>query len=123
VLVVFAAGVEVGYMKAGFNYKFGEGYYRSFGQGGMHPAGLVPGDVGQAHGVTGTIVNINTTGFVIAERDNTEKVVRISDDTIVRVLRGTIPASNLKVGDSVVVLGDPNANAEIEAKLIRVIPQ
>lgn len=120
ILVVFAAGTEVGYMKAGFSYKFGESYYRSFGQGAPHPLGLVPGDVGGAHGFTGKIVSKGASGMIIADRDNTEKVFRFDDDTVVRRDRTTLATSDLKVGDTVVVIGDPDDNSEIDAKFIRI---
>ena len=122
VLVVFAIGMEVGYMKAEFSYKFGEGYYRAFGPEGAHPIGFVPGDVGDAHGVNGTIVSVTLPTITIAATDNTEKVVRIGNDTIIRELRSTIVSSDLKVGDTIVILGNPYDEDEIEAKFIRVIP-
>ncbi len=121
-LGVFAIGMEVGYMKAGFSYKFGESYYRSFGEEGAHPMGLVPGDVSDAHGVNGTIVSVSLPTLVIADQDQTEKVVKIGDDTIIRELRGTIAPSDLKVGDSIVILGNPDSDSDIDAKFIRVIP-
>ena len=122
VLVVFAIGMEVGYMKAGFSYRFGDSYYRSFGESGPHPMGLVPGDVSDAHGVNGTIVSVTLPTLIIADSDHTEKVVRIDDDTVIRELRNTITSSDLSVGDTIVIIGNPNPDSEIEAKFIRVLP-
>lgn len=123
VLVIFAVGMEVGYMKAGFSYKFGESYYRSFGQDGAHPMGFVPGDVSDAHGVSGTIISIGANGLVIADQDKTEKAVVIGDDTVVRELRGTITPADLKIGDFIVIIGNPDDDTgDIDAKFIRVLP-
>lgn len=122
-LLVFSAGMEVGFMKASFNYHFGESYYRSFGpENSAHDVGLIPNDIGDAHGAAGKIVSINLPTLVMTTADNTEKIIRLDDDTVIREMRDTIPASNLKTSDFIVVIGSPNAGAEVEAKFIRVMP-
>ena len=54
--------------------------------------------------------------------ENTEKVVRIESDTVIRKLRDTIQLSDLQVGDMIVAIGSPGDNGEIDAKLIRDLP-
>jgi len=122
-LLIFFAGIEVGYMKASFSYGFGESYYRSFGPDSNHRGfGMLPSDISGAHGVSGKIISITLPRMVLADNDNTEKTVLIDDDTVVRELRGTITPADLKVSDYVIVIGSPDASAEIEAKFIRVLP-
>ena len=122
VVLVFAVGVEVGYVKAGFSSKLGDNYYNSFGEGAAHPMGFVPGDVSDAHGVSGKIISISAGGLVIADQDQTEKAVLFDDDTVVRRERATITTADLKVGDFIVIIGEPDESADIEAKFIRVLP-
>ena len=122
IIVIFAIGMEIGYIKAGFSYKFGDNYYRSFGKDGVHPLGLIPGDVGSAHGLSGTIISTDGTNLVIEDRDNTEKDVSINDDTVIREFRNIIKPADLKNGDFIVVIGNPDESAHVEAKFIRVLP-
>lgn len=121
--VIFTLGMQVGFMKASFNYRGGENYYRAFGPAGdRHTIGLLQGGVSEAHGLAGTIISINLPLIVVADRDNTEKVITVSDDTVLRKFRNVITAAELQTGDAILVLGEPNDGAQVEAKFIRVMP-
>ncbi len=122
ILVVFQAGMMVGYHKAGSSYRFGENYYREFE--GHHPKMIgMPGEnFPDAHGAIGKIVSITLPTIVIADPNNIEKVVLLKDETLIRHFRETINAANLKADDFIVVIGTPNEQGEIEAKLIRLLP-
>jgi hypothetical protein len=123
VLFIFQAGVAVGYRKAAFAFRFGDNYYRAFGDHGPRLFQVpVSGGFIEAHGAAGRVVSINLPTFVMADRDNLEKVVLISDDTIVRRLDETVQPSDLLIDDFAVVLGSPNEDSQIEAKLIRIFP-
>lgn len=122
-VLIFTLGMQVGFMKASFSFQHGDNYYHSFGpMMGPHQLGFVPNDVSEAHGVSGTIVNIELPKFVVADRDNTEKTVQVDTGTVIRALRSTLTSSDLKTGDFVIVIGEPDQNAEIDAKFIRVMP-
>ncbi len=122
-LVIFQAGIFIGYRKASFSYHFGDNYYRAFGQRGPRPFEVpIRGGFIEAHGATGKIISVNLPTFVVTGSDNIEKVILIQDDTKIRYLDATITPQTLKVSDMVVVIGSPNENSQIEAKLIRVIP-
>jgi len=122
-LLVFSAGMEVGFMKASFNYRFGEKYYGTFGPRPIHAGvGFIPNDISDSHGVSGRIVSITMPRFVVADKDNTEKIVRLGDDTVIRRLRDSITGASLEVGEDVIVIGTPNEDSEIEAKFIRIVP-
>ena len=123
-LLIFQAGMFVGYRKAAFTYRFGDNYYRAFGnagpgerffasRGGPFPGGLIEG-----HGVAGKIVSINLPTFVVTGPDDIEKVILIGDGTRIRRFDTTLSSSDLKVDDFTVILGSPNDNSQIEAKLI-----
>ncbi len=134
VLLIFQAGMFVGYMKASFSYKWGDNYYRAFGGGPERgffterlpkPFNEMPmphGGFSEAHGVIGKILKINLPTLVIQGQDKVEKVVLIKDDTSIMKFKDTIKASELKVDDLVTVVGSPNDESQIEAKLIRLIP-
>ncbi len=121
-LLIFQAGIFVGFRKAEFAEHFGENYYRAFGPSRDQAGGFFREDIAGGHGASGKIVKINLPTFVVSGPDNTEKVILITDDTLVRRLRDQISATDIKVDDFAVVLGAPNAQGQIVAKLIRLLP-
>ena len=123
-LMIFSVGMEVGYMKASFSYRFGDSYYKTFGAGNTHiNSAIIPGGLSDAHGVSGKIVSLNLPNMIVADKDNTEKSVQLEKETVIRELRNTIQSSGLKTGDFVIVIGEPNEGSAIDAKFIRVIPE
>jgi hypothetical protein len=122
---VFGAGLLVGGMKANFSYRWAENYHRNFGgpEGGfMVNIRTSPpnGEFIQGHGVFGEIIQIGDVDFVIKGQDNVEKVIVFAKDTTITSGRRTIAKTDLKVGEQVVVIGSPNEQGQIEARLIRV---
>ena len=124
VLVIFQAGIVAGYHKAKFGARFGDNFERNFigsrggGFGGRFPVPDMPG----GHGAVGKIVSISLPQMVVAGPDNLEKTVLVSTSTMTRKFRDEISVDQLKVSDFVVVLGNPDNDGMIEAKLIRVMP-
>ena len=60
--------------------------------------------------------------FTIEDRDGTEKIVRTDASTTLREARTTKPVTELREGDMVVIIGTPNDEGEVLAKLIRLMP-
>lgn len=123
VLGIFQAGIFVGYRKAAFSYSLGDRYYRAFdhnNQKGPNP--FDDKELLGGNGAVGAIIRVNLPTFVVSTPDNVEKIVRINDATLIRQFKDTASTTNLQVGQHVVVLGSPNTQAEIEAKLIRLLP-
>ncbi len=125
VLVIFRAGMVAGYHRAHFSGQFGDNFSRNFmgpREGGFMKEFSDNHMLPDGHGAVGEIVSLVPPVLVISEKDNIEKTVVVSTSTEVRKFRDTIQLSDLKVGDFVVVLGNPNTNGQIEAKLIRNVP-
>lgn len=122
-LLVFQAGIFVGYRKASFAYRFGDNYYRAFGgRHGMEFRVPIRGDFFAAHGVTGKVISINLPTLVVAGPENMEKIILITDDTLIRRFDAAVQPSEIKLGDFIVVIGSPDENSQIEARLIRIAP-
>jgi|SRR3989344_4521504 len=122
-LVIFQAGVFVGYHKAAFSYRWGDNYYRTFGEPQKRFGREFPrGGFSDAHGATGKIIKIDLPTFVVQGQDNIEKIVVIKNDTAIRRSRNAAQQTDLKIDDFVVVIGSPNDQGQIEAKLIRLMP-
>ncbi len=123
-LFIFQAGVFVGFHKASFDRDWGENYSRNFGfthRGGMM-GGFSPENFPNAHGAVGKIIKITLPNIIVLDKDNTEKVVVINDDTEINKMHDVISKDQLALDDFVVVIGSPNSSGQIEAKFIRVLP-
>ncbi len=122
-LLIFQGGVFVGYHKAGFSYRLGDNYHRTFGgEHGEFSVGISPGDFTDAHGSVGKIIKIDLPTFVLEGQDGVEKIISVNDDTVIRQFRETLKPADLKISDFVVVIGSPNAQGQIESRLIRLMP-
>ena len=121
-LVIFQAGIFVGYRRAAFSYGWGERYYDTFvGRGG--PMGMPAFDRElNSNGTVGKIVTMSLPTIFISGTDNAERQVVLTDDTQIRRFRDALIPKDLSVGELVVVIGEPNQKGQIEATLIRVLP-
>jgi hypothetical protein len=120
-LLIFSAGITVGFRKASFGRAWGENYERNFGMMPNRP--ILGGDnFPNAHGAIGKIIKIELPTIIVQDKDNTEKVILIGSDTKIQEMTANISASNLSVDDFVVIIGNPDDKGQIEAKFIRVMP-
>ena len=135
VFAIFEAGVIVGIKNGEYAYRWQKHYEQNFGG----PRGRVPFD-GQrpspmqglrhiagstmmaAHGISGTILKIDGQTIVMQGRDEVEKIIQLGTLSLIKRLRDTIQVSDLKVGDTIVVIGNPNDAGQVDAKFIRVMP-
>ena len=124
---VFNLGVFVGAKRADFSFRWAEEYHRNFGgpQGGFF--GNFMGsdrEFANANGSFGQIIKIDNNILTVKDNDgdNTEKTILVGDKTIIILQRKNIKLSDLKIGDNIVVVGEPNNDGQIQAELIRVMP-
>ena len=61
--------------------------------------------------------------IAVAGENDAEKIVVLKNDTIIKRFRETISQNDLKIDDNIVVIGSPNEQGQIEAKLIRIMPK
>jgi hypothetical protein len=120
-LVIFKAGVYVGYRKAGFSRGLGDSYFRNFG--GSPRGGMMRDDIPGGHGVTGKVIKVTPTSLIVEGSDNIEKIITINSETLVRKFRDTASTTALQVNDNVIVIGTPGSNGDVTARLIRILPQ
>jgi len=126
--LIFKAGMFIGAMKAGFSYRWAESYHKNFAGpragffGDWRKFPPFPGDFIEGHGTFGEIIKIEGNDLVVKGRENIEKIVLVNEKTAIKSGFKDIKISDLKVGDMIVVIGSPNEQGQIEAKLIRVFP-
>ena len=122
-ILIFSAGISVGFHKASFGRAWGENYERNFGlMPPNHDLGFGEENFPNANGAVGKIIKIELPTIIVADKDNTEKVVLIKDDTKIEKMKMEIKSSDLAIDDFVVVIGSPNDKGQIEAKFIRIMP-
>jgi len=127
VLFVLSVGIWIGGERAKFSYKWADNYHKNFGgprEGFFGEVRKFPNDdFMSGHGEFGTIVKISGSEIVMRGKDNMEKVVLIKDDTVIKNQKEDIKKGDLKANDFVVVIGLPNESGQIEAKMIRLLPE
>lgn len=124
-ILIFSAGVSVGFQKASFGRAWGENYERNFGMiGGMMQGrpGLRGENFPNAHGAVGKIIKVELPTIIVQDKDNTEKVILIGNDIKIQKAKNDMKNTDLKINDFVVVIGSPNDQGQIEAKFIRIMP-
>lgn len=124
-LLVFSAGVKVGTLKARYSYRWAENYHRNFagprgGFLGSFRQGFKDRDFINAYGTVGSIIKIDGNTIIVKGKDDVEKTVLVSEKTTITAHRESLKADDLKVDDQIVIIGTPNEQGQIEAKLIRV---
>lgn len=122
VLCILFVGMNIGEHRARFAGQFGDNFEKNFmgSRGGMMGSfnERLPG----GHGAVGEIISINLPQIIINGPDNLEKTIIVSTSTTIRQFQENIKDTNLKVGDFVTVIGNPNDSGQVEAKLIRIMP-
>jgi hypothetical protein len=122
---IFSLGVFVGHEKGRFSRAWGENYYRNImGPGG---AGMGMMDFNRpgfnARGGLGQIIKIDGNSLIIKDQANVEKTLLITDKTAIIKNNQNIKATDLKIDDKIMIIGQPNDQGQIEPKLIRVLPE
>lgn len=128
VFFIFQAGMLAGYRKASFGRNWGENYERNFGP--VHRVQMMGGQMGDfrnlpnANGAIGKIIKIELPNLIVLDdKDQTEKIIIVNDDTEIRRMREVLKKEDLKIDEHIIVVGSPNSSGQIEAKLIRLIPE
>ncbi|MEI8174754.1 MAG: hypothetical protein WCG28_02265 [bacterium] len=119
--LIFSIGVSVGFHKASFGRAWGDNYERNFG---MMPSrqGFGKDNFPNSHGAIGKIIKIELPTIIVQDKDNTEKVILIKNDTEIQKMKTNIQTTDLSINDFIVVIGTPDSQGQIEAKFIRVMP-
>ncbi len=120
---VFQAGVMVGFRKASFSHNWGNNYERNFGPNRQIPRFIDEGrGMMNAHGAVGRIIKVESPNIIVLDKDQTEKIVKINEDTSILERKEKVDKNILAVDQFVIVIGNPNDTGQIEAKLIRIMP-
>lgn len=131
-LIIFKVGMFVGFKKAEFSCQWMKHYIPNF----VRPQSNNKSDwmmefneknTLKSHGTFGKIINLNINNdknceLIVKEENDGEKIVLIKNDTLIEKMKKNIKPTDLNINDFIVVIGENNENGQIEAKLIRIIP-
>lgn len=123
---IFQLGMFVGMERSDFADNWQQGYLQSIASNTNEP-GMFEDDgavrtMRTSNGVVGQIIYMNGSLWTVRDLDAFEKVVRVVPHTIIMKDNFHLSVADVHVDDPVVVLGTPNRLAQLEARLIRVLP-
>lgn len=114
-VIIFQTGITIGERRSDFAHRFGDNFERNF-------RGPDKGMLLGGHGAVGEIISLALPQVLVSGPDNLEKTVIIGPETVIREFQTERTAKDLEVGGHIVVLGEPNSEGQINAKLIRLLP-
>jgi hypothetical protein len=121
-IFIFSLGILVGHEKERFSRNWGENYYRNImGPGRPGMMGFDRPNI-NPHSGLGQIIKIEGNSLIVKDQSNVEKTILVNDQTTIIKNFQNIKLSDLKIDDQIIVIGGPNNQGQIEAKLIRVMP-
>jgi len=122
ILLIFSAGMAVGYERASFGKDWDTNYY---GNMNRFQRAMVPFEHGDdnlnSHGAIGNISSINLPTFMVNGPHQAEQIIMVGSSTIVRLMRSPATTGDLKSGQQVIVIGAPDQEGRIRATFIRIV--
>jgi len=121
----FSLGVNVGERKARHMNGWAENYGRMFPSRGDFPGDMpfAPPPMPGSHGVFGKVLSVTGQAIVVQGQDGVEQNVLVTSSTDIRIGRDQAKVSDIKPDADASVFGAPNDKGQIEARLIRLMPQ
>ncbi len=123
----FKIGEEVGNHRANFTKNYGEKYSNNFGSNrderdSRYGFGMMNGNFRSVHGAIGKVLAVSSSTITMLDNnDNVEKSILVDSNTIIRNGRDNASSTSLVADNFIMVVGSPNENGQIIAKLIRVM--
>jgi len=127
ILFSFGLGFKLGTKKALLSSYWFRDYQRMFlgpaKRSPFNPFHFFEDDLINHFGVFGKVVknDISNSQIIIKDNNNLEKIIKITQDTMIFKFREKIDQSQIKEGERLMVISSFEDN-EIKAKLIRVFP-
>lgn len=122
-VVIFEAGVAVGYHRAAFSYHWNAGFMgddrdpRAFFAVFQHGP-----DEPNPHGTIGQVVSVHLPELLVKGPNTPEQLVIVGPGTQVRRFRSDGTSTDIAAGQQVIVVGDPDDKGQIQASFVRILP-
>ncbi|MEI6305029.1 MAG: hypothetical protein WCP09_03390 [Candidatus Taylorbacteria bacterium] len=122
-LVIFQAGIFVGYRNAAFSISWDKAHYgnardpRSI----FAPFGRDADDM-NPHGAIGEVISVKLPLVMVKGPSGNEAIILIGSTTSIRSMRNQASTSDIRIGEQLVTVGTPDDQGQIHATLIRIMP-
>lgn len=115
-LLIFHAGIAYG--ERHVFHRMSEAYHGPIPEFGFLTHNFIP----QGHGAVGVITAITLPTFSVQTRDGEVETVTVASSTMVRGFNPNMTITDLRVGQHVTILGEPENNSEqFTARFIHII--
>lgn len=120
-LGAFQVGMMVGFRKATYAFRWGDRYHQMFAgpQNGFLDDFRGKGYM-DAHGLFGSVMKVDQDVMLLRDKDDQEKMVLSTPDTLVRRGMDRMPFQQIPVNARVVVIGEPDPMGRVMARFIRL---
>lgn len=124
ILIIFQAGFIVGFHKATFSFNWDKNYLSNLNDPRSVMASFMQdNDDVNPHGAVGEIISINMPSILVRRSGGAEEIINIGTTTVIRNLRQIASSSALTLHKQVIVIGEANTSGQIDATLIRILPE
>ena len=123
-MIIFSGGMIVGFFKGEFSEKWDRNYMGVMG-GPRSPFSTFSDTDGRApspHGTAGQVISFNNNQLVIKGPGDTENVVTISPQTVIRELHRQGTTTEILAGSWVTAIGSPDESGRLVATFVRIMP-
>jgi len=122
VVLIFEAGVAVGYHRAQFSERWSAGFARdSRDPGSFFAVFQHDPDEPNPHGTIGQVVSVHMPEVLVKGQSSPEQIVIVGPRTQVRLFRGNGTSTDIQSGQQVIVIGEPDDQGQIQASFIRIL--
>ena len=124
VLIVFSAGMAVGFLKGQFSERWDRNYMNTMG-GPRSPFSAFSDTDDRAptpHGTAGIVISFSNDQIAVKGPNGTESVIMISPETIIRQMHQLATTTDIKSGSWITAIGHPDESGHLVASFIRIMP-
>ncbi len=124
VLLFFSGGMAVGFVKGQFSDRR-DGHYMDVMGGRQSPLSSFSDTDVRApspHGMVGQVISVNKSQLIVKGQNDTEYVVIMNPQTVVRQFRSQGTTTNIAVGSWITAIGSPDESGRLVASFLRIIP-
>ncbi|MEI6396607.1 MAG: hypothetical protein WCO48_00835 [Candidatus Taylorbacteria bacterium] len=123
-LVIFSAGVTIGFIKGEFSERWDKNYMGMMGgpRSPFQTFSDIDNRAPSPHGTAGQVISSGNGQIVVRGPGEMEYIVIVSPQTIIRQLRQQGTTTDVVVGSWITAIGSPDETGRLVASFIRIMP-
>ncbi len=120
-MVIFSAGVAVGFLKGEFSERW-DRHYMEVMSGPVSPFYDIGNRAPSPHGTAGQVMSSAGGQLLVKGQSDTEYVVIVSPQTVIRQIHNQGTTTDIQVGSWITAIGSPDESGRLIATFIRIMP-